>query len=66
MPVVLATGDTEEFHAPGPADFELPPAFEILGFGVTKPMLIVVIGTLLIGATLYIAARRAAVVPGKG
>jgi F-type H+-transporting ATPase subunit a len=66
MPVALTAGETEEFEAPGPADFELPPAFEILGFGVTKPMLIVVAGTLLIGITLYIAARRAALVPGKG
>lgn len=66
MPVALAAGESEEFHAPGPADFELPPVFEIFGFGVTKPMLIVIFGTLLIGLGLYVAARRAAIVPGKG
>ena len=66
MPFVLAAGETEEFEAPGPADFELPPVFEIFGFGVTKPMLIVVFATLLIGLGLYIAARRATLVPGKG
>jgi F-type H+-transporting ATPase subunit a len=66
MPVVLAAEESEEFHAPGPAEFELPPAFEIFGFGVTKPMLIVVLATLLIGVGLYVAARRATLVPGKG
>jgi F-type H+-transporting ATPase subunit a len=54
-----------EFQPPGPADFELPPVFEIAGFGVTKPMLIIVIGTLVLASFLLVTARRATVVPGR-
>ncbi|MGH8969375.1 MAG: F0F1 ATP synthase subunit A [Actinomycetes bacterium] len=52
----------EEFHAPGPGDFEFPPLFSEF----TKPMLIIVLGTVAIGLLFYLAARRAAMVPGKG
>jgi F-type H+-transporting ATPase subunit a len=55
----------EEFHSPGPADFELPPLFEVAGFGFTKPMLIIVLGTIAVGAFFYAAARRSTLVPGK-
>lgn len=61
---VLA-GATEEFHPPGPADFDLPPAFEIAGFGVTKPILIIVIGTFLLATLLLVTARRSSLVPGR-
>lgn len=55
----------EEFHSPGPADFELPPIFEVGSFGFTKPMLIIVLGTIAIAAFFYAAARRPSMVPGR-
>jgi F-type H+-transporting ATPase subunit a len=60
-----ATVSAEEFHAPGPAIFELPPVFEIAGFGVTKPMLQLLVAALLVFALLYVAARQRSLVPGK-
>jgi F-type H+-transporting ATPase subunit a len=57
--VVLAEGGT--FVPPSPADFELPPVF----LGITKPMLIVVFGAILVGAFFYAAVRRPGLVPGK-
>jgi F-type H+-transporting ATPase subunit a len=50
------------FVSPGPKDFVFPGLF---GSFFTKPMLIVVLGTLAIACFYYLAARRAAVVPGK-
>lgn len=55
----------EEFHPPGPADFEFPPLFTIGGFEFTKPMLVIVLGTVAIAAFFYAAARRPRLVPGK-
>jgi F-type H+-transporting ATPase subunit a len=49
------------FVAPGPGEFNLPPIFA----GITKPMLIVVIGAVLVGAFFYAAARNPRLVPGK-
>ncbi|MDZ5620828.1 F0F1 ATP synthase subunit A [Nocardioides bizhenqiangii] len=60
-----ATVSAEEFHAPGPAIFELPPVFEIAGFGVTKPMLQLLVAALLVFALLYVAARQRSLVPGR-
>jgi F-type H+-transporting ATPase subunit a len=64
----------EEFHAPGPADFDLPPVggsdtFELIGqhweLGVTKPMIqLVVVATFVFGF-LFLAARQRALVPGR-
>lgn len=54
----------EEFHAPGPADFRYPPIFGE-GTFVTKPMLIIVLGSLAVAIFYYLAARRAVAVPGK-
>jgi F-type H+-transporting ATPase subunit a len=62
--VAQATEGEEEFHAPGPADFEFPPIFGE-GTFFTKPMLVIVLGTLAIGAFFYLASRRASLVPGK-
>jgi F-type H+-transporting ATPase subunit a len=53
------------FTAPGPGIFDLPPVFEIAGFGVTKPMLQLVISAALIFTFFYLAARRRQLVPGK-
>ncbi|WP_205752137.1 F0F1 ATP synthase subunit A [Cryptosporangium phraense] len=52
------------FEAPGPGDFEFPPLFGE-GTFFTKPMLIVVIGTIVIAAFFYAAARNPRLVPGK-
>lgn len=62
---LLAVQGSAEFHAPGPADFELPPVFEVGGLGVTKPILIIVIGTFLLGLFLLLSARRVGLVPGR-
>ncbi len=51
--------------SPGPADFDLPAIFDIGGLGVTKPMLLVVLSTILIVVLFYSMARPAAVVPGR-
>ena len=53
------------FEAPGPGSFELPPVFEIAGFGVTKPMLLVILSAVLILAFTIAASRKAALVPGR-
>ena len=58
--VVLAA----DFNSPGKKDFDFPPIFGA-GTFFTKPMLIVVLGTVAVAVFFYLAARRAAVVPGK-
>jgi F-type H+-transporting ATPase subunit a len=58
---MLAAETSEEFHAPGPADFEFPPIFG----GFSKPMLIILLGTLAVALFFYFAVRRAGIVPGK-
>ncbi|GAA1930783.1 F0F1 ATP synthase subunit A [Nocardioides lentus] len=50
---------------PGPADFNLPPIFEVAGFGVTKPMVLVVVSALIVFGVTYAMSRKAAVVPGR-
>ena len=50
------------FQSPGPRDFEFP---GVGGTFFTKPMLIIVLGTLLVAVFFYVATRRAAQVPGK-
>jgi F-type H+-transporting ATPase subunit a len=62
--VSVAQAAEEEFQAPGPGDFEFPPLFGE-GTFFTKPMLVIVLGTLLIGALFYLASRRATLVPAK-
>jgi F-type H+-transporting ATPase subunit a len=51
-----------EFTPPGPIDFEYP---GIAGTFVTKPMLIIVLGSVAVAWFLWAASRRAAIVPGK-
>jgi F-type H+-transporting ATPase subunit a len=53
---------TEEFHAPGPADFDLPGIFDS---AVTKPMVLVVLSAAIAFALFYAMSRKAAVVPGR-
>jgi|tagenome__1003787_1003787.scaffolds.fasta_scaffold20924757_1 F-type H+-transporting ATPase subunit a len=62
---VAQAAEGKSFEAPGPGDFEFPPLFGD-GTFFTKPMLIVVLGTLAIGLLFWLAARRAAMVPTKG
>jgi len=59
---VLAAG--KGFEAPSTRDFVFSPLFG-KGSVLTKPMLIVIVGTLLVAAFFYLAARRSRVVPGK-
>ena len=64
MSFPLAAGG-DGFNSPGPRDFEYPALF---GHGTffTKPMLIIVLGSLLVAVLFYLAARRAQTVPSKG
>ncbi len=59
-----AGGGQEGFVSPGPREFVYPPLFGE-GTFFTKPMLIVVLGSVLIAVFFYLAARRATMVPGK-
>ncbi len=60
---VLAV-EGEGFVSPSPGTFVYPPAFGEGSF-VTKPMLIVILGSLAVAVFFFLAARRAAMVPGK-
>ncbi|RYP86528.1 ATP synthase F0 subunit A [Nocardioides guangzhouensis] len=64
----------DEFTPPGPGDFNLPPigghdTFEFLGqsqyLGVTKPMLQLVLASVIVFVFFYLASRKRAMVPGK-
>jgi F-type H+-transporting ATPase subunit a len=61
LSTLLAAGGSGEFVAPGTGEFDLPPIFAF----VTKPMLVVVLGAVLVGAFFYLAARRPSLVPSK-
>lgn len=63
--VLNAASDSEGYYAPGPASFDLPPVFSIGDFGVTKPMLLLVLSVPLIVGFFWAASKNKAVVPGK-
>ena len=72
IPTLLAR--SEEFTPPGPGDFNLPPigpgsTFDFLGqpmfLAVTKPMLQLVIGALVVFLFFRVASAKRAMVPGK-
>ena len=65
--VTLSEGTTEEsgFHAPGPGSFELPPVFHVGDFGVTKPMLLLILSAVLILAFTITASGKRQMVPGR-
>ncbi len=65
MNVAASLVRAEEFEAPGPGIFDLPPVFSIGGIGFTKPMLGLAFSALLIFVFFYSAARRGSMVPGK-
>jgi F-type H+-transporting ATPase subunit a len=54
-----------QFEAPGPGDFEFAPFLGGSAF-LTKPTLIIVLGSLAIAVLFWLAARRASLVPDKG
>jgi len=60
----LLAAEGSGFQSPGPGDFEFPPIFGE-GTFVTKPMLIIVLMTLVVAVFFYLSARRAAAVPGR-
>jgi len=73
IPTLVAQAD-EGFTPPGPGDFNLPPVgpdstFTFLGqemyLGVTKPMLQLVLGALLVFVLFRAAAAKREMVPGK-
>ena len=53
------------FHAPGPSSFELPPVFYVGEFGVTKPMLLLVLSAVLVVGLTWMASRKAEMVPSR-
>ncbi|EON24512.1 ATP synthase F0, A subunit [Nocardioides sp. CF8] len=53
------------FHAPGPGSFELPPVFHVADFGVTKPMLLLILSAVLILAFTIAASGKRQLVPGR-
>jgi F-type H+-transporting ATPase subunit a len=62
---MAASGD--EFVAPGPNsfDFDAVPLFNLGGLAVTKPMVQLLLGALIVFVFFYAAARRASLVPGR-
>ncbi len=73
-PMLVASASEEGFVPPGPADFDLPAiggggTFEFLGqemvAGVTKPMLQLVLGAVLVFVFFRVASAKRSMVPGK-
>jgi F-type H+-transporting ATPase subunit a len=64
--IAMAEGG-DEFLAPGPNsfDFSAVPLFTVGEYAVTKPMVQLLLGGLLVFAFFYAASRRAAMVPGR-
>ncbi|MFE0024246.1 F0F1 ATP synthase subunit A [Amycolatopsis sp. NPDC059021] len=62
--LVLAEGAT--FEPPGVKDFNLPALIGSGYWGITKPMLMVVLSIVIIGAFFLLATRNLKTVPGKG
>ena len=61
----VTAADDSGFHAPGPGSFELPPVFEVAGFGVTKPMLLLVLSAVLVLWFAIASSRNARMVPNR-
>ncbi|WP_082530369.1 F0F1 ATP synthase subunit A [Aeromicrobium sp. Root344] len=62
---LTAFAASAEPPSPGPKDFDLPAVFHFGEFGVTKPMLLVVLSLFVIVGLFSTMARPAAVVPGR-
>ncbi len=61
----LASQADSGFQAPGPRDFNLPSAFDLGGFGVTKPMLQLVLGAVIVLGFFWVASRQRSMVPSR-
>jgi F-type H+-transporting ATPase subunit a len=61
---VTALAAGKGFEAPSPSDFVFSPLFG-KGTILTKPMAIIIVGSIVIAVFFWLAARRASVVPGK-
>jgi F-type H+-transporting ATPase subunit a len=62
----LATAvQAEEFHAPGPGNFNLPSLFDLGETAITKPMVQLLLSAVLVFGFFYLAIRRGSLVPGK-
>ncbi len=61
--IYALAAEGSSFTPPGPRSFVYPALF---GSWFTKPILIILIATALVAALMWLASRRAAVVPGKG
>jgi F-type H+-transporting ATPase subunit a len=57
--------DGGSFEAPGPGIFDLPPVFSVGEFGITKPMLQLLLAAVLVFGFFYVAAKNRSMVPGK-
>lgn len=56
---------TEDFQAPGPANFDLPGFFDIGSTGVTKPMLQLILAGIIVFGFFWLAIRRGSMVPSR-
>jgi len=65
--ITIPMADSGEFVAPGPNtfDFSSVPLFHIGDYAVTKPVIQLILGGVLVFAFFYAASRRATLVPGK-
>ena len=65
MTFAMSAPTAEEFHAPGPGNFNLPGFFDVAGEAITKPMFQLVLAAVLVFAFFYLALRRGALVPSR-
>lgn len=63
--VAVQAAEGEGFEAPGPGIFDLPPVFTVGGVDVTKPMLQLVLGAVVVGGFFYLASAKRSMVPGR-
>jgi F-type H+-transporting ATPase subunit a len=61
---LLAASSEEGFVSPGPKDFDLPAFFGSVEW-FTKPVLIVLLSTVVVAAFYWAASRKAAIVPSR-
>lgn len=65
MSLFMLAGEDGGFQAPGQDIFNFAPAFTVAGFGVTKPMLMAVLGSVVVIGMLWVAFGHPRVVPGR-
>lgn len=62
--LLITSSEGEGFVSPGPNDFDLPAFFDSVSW-FTKPVLIVMLATLVVALFYWASARKASVVPGR-